>query len=213
MGKSSRSQGARPWSSTPGHPTASSVVVRTVGRAVHTVSVHGDRTPRLLVDTPYTEDELDISPNGRWVAFNSDESGRFEVNVASFPDFTSKQQVAGRGGVQPQWRADGRELFYLAPDSTLMSVGVEPARRRIIGRGERARVASPQCVASGGVVCKVASTTIAIPSGVSAGRRPGRGASFGREAPAKRRLPVQKNVDPLPLALPGSHRHQEGRRA
>ena len=90
------------------------------------MSVHGDRTPRLLVDTPYTEDELHISPDGRWVAFNSDESGRLEVNVASFPDFTSKQQVAGRGGVQPQWRADGRELFYLAPDSTLMSVGVEP---------------------------------------------------------------------------------------
>ena len=107
-------------------PDGQSVVVRTVGRAVYTVSVHGDRTPHLLVDTPYTEDKLHISPDGRWVAFNSDESGRFEVYVASFPKFTSKQQLSVHGGVQPQWRADGRELFYLAPDGTLMSVGVEP---------------------------------------------------------------------------------------
>jgi hypothetical protein len=81
------------------------------------------------VDTPsYTEDELHLSPDGRWVAFNSDESGRWEVYVASFPGFTSKQQLSGQGGVQPQWRADGRELFYLALDGTMMSVGVEFGR-------------------------------------------------------------------------------------
>ena len=62
----------------------------------------------------------------RWVAFNSDESGRFEVYVASFSEFTSKQQLSAHGGVQPQWRADGRELFCPAPDGTVMSVGVEP---------------------------------------------------------------------------------------
>ena len=109
-------------------PDGESVVVRTVGRAVYTVSVHGDHTPRLLVDTPYTEDELHLSPDGRWVAFNSDESGRWEVYVASFPGFTSKQQLSGQGGVQPQWRADGRELFYLVLDGTMMSVGVESGR-------------------------------------------------------------------------------------
>jgi hypothetical protein len=109
-------------------PDGQSVVVRTMGRAVYIVSVHGDHAPRPLVDTPYTEDQLQISPDGRWVAFNSDESGRWEVYAASFPEFTSKQQLSGRGGVQPQWRADGRELFYLALDGTLMSVGVEPGR-------------------------------------------------------------------------------------
>jgi eukaryotic-like serine/threonine-protein kinase len=112
-------------------PDGQSVVVRTVGRAVYTVSVHGDRMPHLLVDTPYTEDELHLSPDGRWVAFNSDESGRWEVYVASFPGFTSKQQLSARGGVQPQWRADGREHFYLAPDGTMMSVGVEPGRELV----------------------------------------------------------------------------------
>ena len=115
-------------------PDGQSVVVRTVGRAVYTVSVHGDHTPRLLVDTPYTEDELHLSPDGRWVAFNSDESGRWEVYVASFPGFTSKQQLSGQGGVQPQWRADGRELFYLALDGTMMSVGVEPGRELVARR-------------------------------------------------------------------------------
>jgi hypothetical protein len=47
-------------------------------------------------------------------------------NVASFPEFTSKEQLSVHGGVQPQRRADARALFYLAPDGTLMSVGVEP---------------------------------------------------------------------------------------
>ena len=91
-----------------------------------------DEVGSLLVDTPsYVEDELHLSQDGRWVAFNSDESGRWEVYVASFPGFTSKQQLSGEGGVQPQWRADGRELFYLALDGTMMSVGVEPGRELV----------------------------------------------------------------------------------
>ena len=85
----------------------------------------GDRTPRLLVDTPFIEDEVHVSPDGRWVAFNADESGRWEVYVAAFPAFTSKRQISSGGGVQPQWRADGRELFYLGPDGSMMSVRVD----------------------------------------------------------------------------------------
>ena len=85
----------------------------------------GERTPRLLVDTPFIEDEVHVSPDGRWVAFNADESGRWEVYVAAFPAFTSKRQISSGGGVQPQWRADGRELFYLGPDGAMMSVRVD----------------------------------------------------------------------------------------
>ncbi len=59
------------------------------------------------------------------MAFNADESGRWEVYVAAFPAFTSKRQISSGGGVQPQWRADGSELFYLAPDSGMMSVRVD----------------------------------------------------------------------------------------
>jgi hypothetical protein len=47
------------------------------------------------------------------------------VYVAAFPAFTSKRQLSSGGGVQPQWRADGRELFYLAPDGSMMSVPVD----------------------------------------------------------------------------------------
>jgi Tol biopolymer transport system component/DNA-binding winged helix-turn-helix (wHTH) protein len=105
-------------------PDGEFIVARTLGRAVYLVPVTGDRTPRLLVETPYIEDELRISPDGRWVAFNSDESGRWEVYVAAFPDFTSKRQVSAAGGVQPHWRGDGRELFFLGPDGSMMSAGV-----------------------------------------------------------------------------------------
>jgi hypothetical protein len=59
------------------------------------------------------------------VAFNTDESGRWETYVAALPAFTSKRQISSGGGVQPQWRADGRELFFLAPDGSMMSVRVE----------------------------------------------------------------------------------------
>ena len=101
------------------------VIFRTLGKAVYAMPFNGDRKPRLLVDTPYTEDEVHVSPDGHWVAFHADESGRWEVYLAAFPTFTSKRQVSSGGGVQPQWRQDGRELFYLGPDGSMMSVRVE----------------------------------------------------------------------------------------
>jgi Tol biopolymer transport system component len=84
------------------------VVFRTFGKAVYAMPLSGDRTPRLLADTPYIEDEVHVSPDGRWVAFEADESGRWEIYVAAFPTFTSKRQISSGGGSQPQWRGDGR---------------------------------------------------------------------------------------------------------
>jgi Tol biopolymer transport system component len=81
----------------------------------------------LLLDTPFIKDEVHVSPDGRWVAYNSDESGRWEVFVATFPAFTSRRQVSTQGGVQPQWSANGRELFYLASDGAMMSIGLTPS--------------------------------------------------------------------------------------
>ena len=103
-----------------------------LGKAVYAMPLSGDRTPRLLADTPYIEDEVHVSPDGRWVAFQADESGRWEIYVAAFPTFTSKRQISSGGGLQPQWRGDGRELFYLSPDGSLMSVRVD-ARDRVHG--------------------------------------------------------------------------------
>ena len=101
------------------------IIFRTLGKAVYAMPLSGDRTPRLLADTPYIEDEVHVSPDGRWVAFQADESGRWEIYVAAFPTFTSKRQISSGGGLQPQWRGDGRELFYLSPDGSLMSVRVD----------------------------------------------------------------------------------------
>ena len=80
------------------------LVLRSFGYAVFALPMTGARKLELLADTPYTEDQLQVSPDGRWIAFNSDESDAWEVYVARFPDFTQKQQVSVGGGVQPRWR-------------------------------------------------------------------------------------------------------------
>jgi eukaryotic-like serine/threonine-protein kinase len=66
-----------------------------------------------------------VSPDGRAIAFNSDESGRWEVYVATFPHFTEKRQVSNAGGMQPRWRRDGKELYYLSLDGAMMAATVE----------------------------------------------------------------------------------------
>lgn len=65
-----------------------------------------------------------FSPNGKWVAYASNESGREEIYVTSFPGAQGKWQVSNAGGAQPVWRSDGKELFYLAPDRKIMAVPV-----------------------------------------------------------------------------------------
>ena len=61
------------------------------------------------------------------MAYQTNESGRFEVVVQPFPDAGGKWQVSTTGGVAPRWRADGKELYFLAPDATLMAVPVTAA--------------------------------------------------------------------------------------
>jgi eukaryotic-like serine/threonine-protein kinase len=65
-----------------------------------------------------------FSPDGRWVAYSSNESGQTEIYVTPFPSANSKWQVSNSGGEEPRWRADGKELFYIATDGKLMSVPV-----------------------------------------------------------------------------------------
>jgi Tol biopolymer transport system component len=106
-------------------PDGRFVIFRNAAKAVYAMALTGSRTPKMLIDTPFIEDEVHVSPDGHWVAFDANESGPWEVYVASFPTFTSKRQVSTGGGVQPQWRRDGHELFYLGPDGSMMSVRVE----------------------------------------------------------------------------------------
>ncbi|MFQ5740156.1 MAG: TolB family protein, partial [Acidobacteriota bacterium] len=84
-----------------------------------------DRKPKLLFRSNFITDEHHVSPDGGWIAYGSIESGRWEVRLATFPDFAKIRQVSVGGGSQPLWRRDGRELFYLHPDGRLMSVEVK----------------------------------------------------------------------------------------
>jgi Tol biopolymer transport system component len=77
------------------------------------VRTSGDTTPVPLVADQFTEVHPDISPDGRWIAYTSDESGTQEVYVRAFPGTTAgRWQVSNGGGVQPRWSADGRELYF-----------------------------------------------------------------------------------------------------
>ena len=105
------------------------LVLRTYGTAVYALPVTGERKLQLLDDAPFARDQLQVSPDGRWIAFNSDETQAWEVYVTRFPEFTDKRRVSVAGGVQPRWRGDGRELFYLAPDGTMMAVPLDGSSR------------------------------------------------------------------------------------
>jgi hypothetical protein len=67
-----------------------------------------------------------FSPDGRLVAYTSDESGQFDVYVETVPRSDRKWQVSTSGGYEPRWRADGREIYYLSADRRLMAVAVGP---------------------------------------------------------------------------------------
>ena len=88
--------------------------------------LEGDAQPVAIARWPHNELQGRVSPDGRWIAYASDESGRYEIYVQAFPDPSTakKTTVSAGGGIQPQWRGDGRELYYLRSDGTLMAVGV-----------------------------------------------------------------------------------------
>lgn len=73
---------------------------------------------------PASETHPEFSPDGKWVAYASDESSRFEVYVQPFPATGDKWPISTAGGSHPRWRADGGELFFMGPDRTLMSATV-----------------------------------------------------------------------------------------
>ncbi len=89
--------------------------------------------PFPFLEAGFVEDQAKLSPDGRWIAYISDESGRNEVYVANFPEAVGKWQISTGGGVQPRWSGDGTELFYIAPDLTIMAVPVRGERELEVG--------------------------------------------------------------------------------
>ncbi len=80
--------------------------------------------PTRFLTTTGNANNGQISPDGKWVAYASDESGNWEIYVTSFPEAAGKWQVSRGGGTEPRWRGDGKEIFYIAPSGTLMAVSV-----------------------------------------------------------------------------------------
>jgi Tol biopolymer transport system component len=91
----------------------------------------GDHKPYPLTQTPFTEYRAQFSPDGHWVAYASNESGRFEVYAVAFPGPGGKRQVSTAGGSDPRWRGDGRELFYVTDSNTLMAAPVKSTADRL----------------------------------------------------------------------------------
>ena len=84
-----------------------------------------DRQTRPLLQTPWLIRNAQFSPDGKFVAYASSETGEWEVYVSPFPGFGSKWQISRGGGEEPRWRRDGQELFYLAPGGKLMAADVK----------------------------------------------------------------------------------------
>jgi hypothetical protein len=95
------------------------------GGDIWALPLAGKSEPYPVVRTAADEHYGTLSPDGRWLTYISNETGAYEVYVESFPATGFKRQVSTQGGFEPQWRRDGKELFYLAPNQTLMAVGVK----------------------------------------------------------------------------------------
>lgn len=88
------------------------------------VPLTGDRKPFPVVKTPFEERDGQFSPDGKWIAYQSNESGRFEIYVQPFNRPGERRRVSTDGGTQVRWRADGRELFYLTLESRLVALPI-----------------------------------------------------------------------------------------
>jgi len=111
-------------------PDGRFILYTTVAGDMWLLPLSGERKPVPFLQTPFFESSGRFSPDGRWIAYQSNASGRYELYVQPFREGSGAGsagiwQVSTNGGIDPQWRRDGKELFYLAPDRTLMAVDVK----------------------------------------------------------------------------------------
>ena len=88
------------------------------------LSLTGDRQAKPWLATQFNENWGKVSPDGQWLAYQSDESGRNEIYVQTFPEPGRKVRVSQGGGILPRWRRDGKELYYIGADDRLMAASV-----------------------------------------------------------------------------------------
>jgi Tol biopolymer transport system component len=85
----------------------------------------GDRKPKPFLESPFDKFHARVSPDGRHIAFATNESGTYQIVVQTFPNPSGgKWTISAEGGVEPKWSRNGRELYYLALDGKLMSVSI-----------------------------------------------------------------------------------------
>jgi Tol biopolymer transport system component/predicted Ser/Thr protein kinase len=109
-----------------GHHVAFSVPDPGSGADIWFLPLTGDKKPFKVLGSPADEMHANFSPDGRQIAYTSNESGKFEVYVQTLPLSDRKWQVSTNGGYEPRWRADGREIFYLSEDRKIMAVAAGP---------------------------------------------------------------------------------------
>jgi len=102
------------------------------GEYLELIAVAGGEPSRFLTSKG-SESNGQISPDGKWVAYASDESGNWEIYVTSFPSAAGKWQVSRGGGTEPRWRGDGGEIFYIGPTGMLTAVSVNAAGEFVTG--------------------------------------------------------------------------------
>jgi Tol biopolymer transport system component len=92
------------------------------------LSLTGETPASVYLNSPFIESDAAVSPDGRWAAYESNESGSIEIYTQTFPSPGGKKQVSASGGndYDPKWRRDGKELFYVTAEGDLMSVEVHP---------------------------------------------------------------------------------------
>jgi eukaryotic-like serine/threonine-protein kinase len=108
-----------------------SVQSQTTGFDLWVLPLFGDRRPTPVVQTAANELRGRFSPDGRWVAYESNVSGRSEVYVQSFPGPARPTQISTGGGSAPAWRGDGRELYFRSPEDQLMAARIASSGTRI----------------------------------------------------------------------------------
>jgi Tol biopolymer transport system component len=97
----------------------------TTNRDIWVLPVDSNQKPYPLFQTQFNETYAQLSPNGRWVAYLSNETGADELYVARFDNPSERRRISTSGAAQPRWRRDGKELFYLSGDKSLMAVAVK----------------------------------------------------------------------------------------
>jgi Tol biopolymer transport system component len=98
------------------------------GMDIWALPLTGGKKPFPVVQTDFEERDAQFSPEAKWIAYQSNDTGRFEVYVQPFPGPGARIPVSTGGGAQVRWRHDGKELFYIAPNGELMAVSFDAAR-------------------------------------------------------------------------------------